>query len=116
MMVGLDRTSRWRSTAVTWVRKTTALLAAQGRAASSTTERWLVGYEASQLLEAVLSEAETLAGLLVEEHHAEDAERRARDLAALLRRSRLAGKLSNVEGRTPEEASAFLEKAEALRR
>lgn len=43
-----------------------------------------------------------------------DVERDARALYESLRARRIAAKLANVEGRTPEEAAAFLAKAEEL--
>jgi hypothetical protein len=78
-------------------------------------ERWLAGYEAEAMLERVLWEAETLVGALNDDTEAEDALRHARTLYEALKARRLAGKLANVEGRTPEEAETFRAKARALK-
>lgn len=76
--------------------------------------RWLYGYLAAELLRKVLSDAESLVGLLNDDA-GDEAERAARAVHDALRARRLAAKLANVEGRTPEEAAAFLAKADALR-
>lgn len=81
---------------------------------SGTELQWLVGYEAGQLLTAAVESADAVAELL----NADDVEE-ARDLAwqlyDRLRARVLAEKLSNVEGRTDEEAAAFLARADELR-
>jgi hypothetical protein len=78
--------------------------------------RWLIGYEAEQLLADVLSYADELVYLLnTEDSSGYDIERDARELAARLRNRRLALHLENVTGRTAEEAAAFRLKAAELR-
>lgn len=106
--------SRWRSTAQTWFEKVALRLSAHGEQARTADERWLVGYEATRLLESVLGDAQFLVCLL-DDDQIEDVERKAKSLAALLRARRLAGKLENVEGRTPEEAATFTAAAARLR-
>lgn len=76
--------------------------------------RWLVGYHSGLLLEQVMGDAECLIPL-VNEEQVEDCERVARTVYEALRARRLASKLEQVEGRTPEEAAAFQEKARRLR-
>lgn len=77
--------------------------------------RWVVGYEANTLLCKVLGDAQMLITLLNDDA-GDDAEEAAKTLYGALRARRIAAKLDNVEGRTPEEAEAFLAKAKELRR
>lgn len=76
--------------------------------------RWLVGYEAETLLSKALSDAEALVPLLNADA-GDEAEHTAKRLYDALRARRLAAKLDQVEGRTPEEAEAFKAKARKLR-
>jgi len=77
--------------------------------------RELTVYEARDFTWRVISEIEQLADLIpLDGYEDEWIERDARRLADRIRSRRLAAKLSNVEGRTPEEAAAFRDKAERL--
>lgn len=75
---------------------------------------WLIGYHSGLLLEQVMGDAKSLVPLLNKES-VEDCERVAKTVYEALRARRLASKLEQVEGRTPEEAAAFQEKARRLR-
>lgn len=110
-MVDPTKITRWRSTATTWVRKTCALLLnADPR---NRDEQWLIGYDAARFMTDVLGELEMLAPLLGP--HADDVQVAAVNLYGTVKRARLAEKLEHVEGRTPEEAASFLDKAARLR-
>lgn len=78
-------------------------------------ERWLAGYEAETLLWKVLGDARDLVPVLNDDSDAAEAERAARALFEALKARRLALRLENVTGRTPEEAEMFRAKAEELR-
>jgi hypothetical protein len=92
------------------------LLRHQAEHARNESERWLAGYEAEALLWKVLSDARLLVDVLNDEDSSDDeVQRQARALYEALRARRLARKLEQVEGRTPEEAAAFKEKARELR-
>jgi hypothetical protein len=77
--------------------------------------RWLLGYEAARLSQEMLDAAGEMAALVTDEDQIEDLRRGVRDLGQALRRSALASKLEETEGRTPEEREAFLAKAATLR-
>lgn len=85
-----------------------------GEARDGSERRWLVGYEANTMLWKALADARMLAGLLNDDA-GDDAEHAAKVLYETLRARRLAAKLENVEGRTPEEAEAFRAKAREIR-
>lgn len=117
-------TRRTATTAVTYVGKAVSMMR---RDAESPIEplRQLTAYDAEQFLWTVLSEIEMLVKIVrvdeddaiyadwIEEHAQAIADgMRARRAAS--RRLALAAKLSNVKGRTPEEAAAFREKAARL--
>jgi hypothetical protein len=106
---------RWRVTTATWFKKSSALLQRMSQGVANDEARWLVGYETEQMLTAILSEAEVLVPLLVEEDLVVPVEVEARKLAEALRRHRVAMKLEQTQGRTPEEAEAFRRKAADLR-
>ena len=79
-------------------------------------QRWLVGQDAETLLWRMLLDAEALVALLPDEDDAGDlVEPAARRLKAALRDRRLGRKLSQVEGRTEQEARVFAAKARELR-
>jgi hypothetical protein len=105
---------RWSTTAATWLQKATALLSSNAAAARDADQRWLVGYDAEQLLRQLLWRADELVGLLPDDL-LDDVLRDARALTERLRAQRLASKLENVEGRTVEEAAMFTERAAQLR-
>lgn len=92
-----------------------ALLRAQAEHAPNESERWLAGYEADALLWKVLGDARDLIDVLNDDSDAEEATLQARALYEALRARRLARKLENITGRTPEEAEAFRAKARELR-
>lgn len=108
-----DRMTKWRRTAQTWVAKASAELVSHVDEPDENVRR-VVGYEAESLLAALLYESDALVRLLDPED-VETIERSAKALAASCRARRLAGKLGQVEGRTPDEASAFLAAAGRLR-
>lgn len=117
----IDRIRRTRLTAASWFRRSTALLLESERCAANDDTRWLVGYEAAELLEAVLFEAESLVGLIADDDLLARAGERLDKLSAALRarkashrRLALSEKLSRVEGRTPEEAALYRAKAAEL--
>lgn len=110
----LDRARRWRTTSATWFRKTAHLLHGLAQADESEAARWLLGYEAVQVLESVLDDALLLVPLVVTQEM-EEVGRRAADLARQIRRARVAGLLENTEGRTPEEVETFRQAAADLR-
>jgi hypothetical protein len=110
----LAKVTRWRSTAQTWFAKASHGLVYDEAEARTPEERWVLGYEAHQLLFGVLTDAALLVRLLDEDQVA-DVERWARELANDLRSHRLSMALEQTAGRTPEEAEAFREKALALR-
>jgi hypothetical protein len=108
----IGEAGRWRRTATTYFQKAAATI------------KWLcdhsnenvraVGqWEAAELLQRMLSEAQLLTPYLGDE--AEETEQAAKDLVARIRAHRLAGKLEQTDGRTPEEAAAFRERAAELR-
>lgn len=104
----LDAATRFKRAAI--------LLHYHAENAPNESARWLMGYEAEALLASVLSEAELLVDVLNEEDSAEDeVQRHARALYEMLKARSLARKLELIEGRTPEEAEAFLAKAQELR-
>jgi hypothetical protein len=105
---------RWVRLATTWVAKATAALDERRAGSSSEERKWAVGFYAEQLLAGVLDDAERLAKMVNDDSLGEVAPAAAA-LAARLRARRLAFKLENVEGRTPEEAQAFRARAEELR-
>lgn len=109
------RLTRWSTTAATWVRKATSLMYSHYDPAVTEEERWAVGYYAARLLDDVLDDAWTLAEM-VPDDMVEEIARRAEGVAKQMRSRRLAAKLRNVEGRTPEEAEAFLARASELER
>lgn len=109
-----DRAQRWRATAETWFRKTSTYLAALMREEPNEDVRHGLGWEVGHLLGNVLWEAEQLAPH-VPDDLIEDIERKAKALVSALRAQRLATKLEQTHGRTPEEAAAFQAKAAELR-
>lgn len=76
--------------------------------------RWLIGYEAENLLWNVLRDAHSLVDLLNDDR-GDAAEQAAKSVYEALRARRLAAKLDAAEGRTPEETEAFQAKARELR-
>lgn len=89
--------------------------------------RFLVGYEAEQLLTAFLDASESLAGILAvpnEEFDGPDLDRLAELVASVgsaierrrdsAKRARLIAKLADTRGRTVEEAAAYEAKAVAM--
>lgn len=109
----LGRMDRTRRTAATWVRKAAASITWCAERATNAEQRWLIGYEAEQLLCTALDEFEALVSLLDADQVAEVEERLKRFDAKLGRQRRLF-KLQNVEGRSPEEAALFRAKAVEL--
>lgn len=110
----LDKIQRWCKTTRTWVKKSAALLHYLGAEAKTDAERFLLSYEAERLLVEILSEAE-LAATQIAPERAEECERAAKALAALLRRRRLSHALEQGNGRTDEERALFEAKAALLR-
>lgn len=106
-------------TALSWfmraVRALHAVTEDSGLTALGIDASWLMGHEAERLIGTTLDHAEFLIPLLDEQQIA-DAEQNARAFLSALRRARLAAKLSNTTGRTPEEAAAFAAKARELGR
>lgn len=82
---------------------------------------WLISYDAEQLLWHALMDMESIIDLMVEDdedednYYPEEIEKFARRITDKLRARRIARKLENVEGRTPEEAQAFLDAAARMR-
>ena len=101
--------------AATRIERAVAVLRHEAESATNDSARWLVGYDAATLLWRVLLDLRSLVDLLSDEVGF-DSEPQARALYETLRARRLAAKLEQVEGRTPEEAAAFLAKASELRR
>ena len=107
-----DRAGR---TAATWLGKAVAMLRVKfyGERADV---RFLAGYEAQRLLDEILSAAEELVPMLNYRdedcaYFIEESRKKVRDISQELRNAALYVKLSNTEGRTPEEAKAYREKA-----
>lgn len=121
----LDDLMRWLHTADTWFLKASHKLKGLHEADPRPEPRWLLGYEGSRFLFGILNEAVTTMPSVLEsaeDEHIAEVLGAARSLVAALeerersgRRSRLATKLEDVAGRTPEEAAAFLAKAAELR-
>lgn len=116
----LDRCRRWRLTASTWNRKATALLMKFGDHPNEDV-RAVLGWEAGRLVTVMLDEAESLVRLLNDEEYTEEVDRALSQLVTTMsaqrgrgRRRRLAAKLGDTAGRTPEEAEAFTAKAREL--
>lgn len=112
------RVRPWRATASTWFRKVAAALRWQHDNTESDAMRQLLAEEAARLLYDVLSDAWRLVPLLRDDtmHDLEMVERETKALLKALRNHRVAAMLDNTTGRTPEEASAFVKKAEDMRR
>lgn len=114
-MTDLSATLRRVKDATTRFNRAVLYLAHEADQGSPASERrWLVGYEANAMLWKTLADARMLVGLLNDDVDGE-AEYAAKALYDLLKARRVAAKLENVEGRTPEEAEAFLAKARELR-
>lgn len=110
----LARITRWAATTRTWCRKSAALLYAAGTEATNESQRFVVSYEAENLLASILSDAELIAAV-IDPERVDDCERRAKELLRLLRTRRLSAALERGEGRTPEERALFEAKARELR-
>lgn len=107
--------TRWRSTATTWTRKTTALLLREHENARNADEAWLAGYDAAQFVSDLVDAADELVRIIPADHQLADVEQAAKALHASLRHHRLAAALDDPSGRTPEEAETFRAKAAELR-
>jgi hypothetical protein len=111
-----DVRRRRSATSSTWLKKVAALYRQQMSEARTEDERWLLGYDASQVVWLALNEIETLSEIIPDDL-LDPAHEAAARLANRLRARRLAAQLDgNLTGRTPEEAAAFRAKAEELRR
>ena len=86
------------------------LMCEHGKGTAGRERRWLIGYPSGRLLDAVGRRC-CQPPPLNEERRVEDCERAAKTVYEALRARRLASKLEQVEGRTPEETAAFLEGA-----
>lgn len=116
----IDKQRRWGATAATWARKAAMFLHHQSQHSVNKSHRWLIGYDASILLRHLLDACELLVFAIPSDHDFDEdlfdeIERDSRRLAKLIHNRRIAGKLSEVEGRTTEEAEAFLARAARLR-
>lgn len=105
---------------VTRLRRTVHRLVSDAENARIDEQRWLAGYEAQQLLWYALDDLGDLVALLdhlddEEDYYTDEIEQRARALADRMRARRIARKLERVQGRTPEEAEMYLERAAELR-
>jgi hypothetical protein len=80
-------------------------------------QRWLISYEADDLMDKLVSTLRDLVPLLSTDEDEDWREIRADagKLAQAIRAHYLAAKLEQVGGRTPEEAATFRRKAEQLR-
>lgn len=114
MSQGYERGRRVARTAGSWVKRAIAVLRVEGEREPAES-RWLVGYEAEQLLTVLLWDGESLVALLNDDADFDRLRRHAREMADSIRRRELVPKLSDVAGRTPEEAAAFERKADELR-
>lgn len=101
--------------AATRFSRATSLLTYAADNSPNDAERWLAGYAAENLLWKVLWDARALIDVLNDDSDAHEIQLHVRALHEMLRARRLASKLENVEGRTPDEAKAFLAKAQELR-
>lgn len=116
----MTSTSTTVKTARTYVRKAVARLRYDhehpATFADGSSTRWLTGYDAEALMRGTLDEIDMLVPLLNDdmEFFTEELERKARDLARSLWAHRLAAKMADVRGRTPEEAEAFAAKVREL--
>jgi hypothetical protein len=108
-----ETTLRRGKTAATWAKKAAGSFAYMIENAQSDGQRNALGYFASRLLDAILDEAETLAGVVPSEY-TEEALRSAEAVVKRLKQRRLAVKLADTTGRTPQEAEAFAAKAVEL--
>lgn len=109
------RLRRWRSTAVSWSDKFTAFVESEASSGDmNETQQWLFGYEAYNYLIKVLDNVDSLSALLTDEDQINEVAEKANHLNHRLRALRLQFKLTNVEGRMPEEAKAYLDKANSL--
>ena len=111
---GLQKILRRCHDAATRVNMATLFLMHEARDRPSREQRWLIGYEADLLLQKILADAESLAGLLNDDA-SDEAEYAAKAIYGALKARRLAAALENVVGRTAEEAEAFKAKAKHLR-
>lgn len=111
------RLRRWNATARTWFSKASHSLRHLHDETDSNVTRSLVGDEAGRLLVDVLGDARRLVPLLTDEaiYTFEMVEREAQGLVRLLRNERLASKMENTNGRSPEEAAMFRAKVAELR-
>lgn len=107
----------WRATASTWFTKVSHTLRALHDATASQSTKHLLGDEAGRVVVNVLRDSLRLVPLLRDDtiYDFDWVERELEALTLALRNERKARKLENVEGRTPEEARAFLDKAANLR-
>lgn len=107
------------ATALTWVRKATFRVLSDAERPTEYADE-VAAYDAAALIRALLNMVELLVPLLDESDHEEYSdyamiEKELRALSSDLKKRRLAEKLGNVEGRTPEEAAAFAAKAQSLK-
>lgn len=109
-----DALRRAKDAATRVDRAATFLRHEASEATPNSERRWLIGYEAENLLWNVLRDAHSLVDLLNDDQ-GDGAEAAAKTVYEALRARRLAAKLDDVEGRTPEEAAAFQAKARELR-
>lgn len=94
-------------------------------AGAKPTHEYLAADVALDLLDSIVESAEVLVSLLdplrlpkyecVHDDRLADLERDAKALARALRDGRIASKLADVEGRTPEERELFLNRSQELR-
>ena len=119
-MIDVSKMTRWCTTTRTWVQKSARILQYYNGKATMSEQRWLIGYEAEQLLWVLLDESEVLVGLLHkdfsnDEYLLRDIERKSKLIARLIRDRRLAAMMDDTNGRTVEEAATFTAKAKELR-
>lgn len=113
MADGHETTLRRGKTARTWAKKATASFVYAIENARNEGQRNALGYFAGCLLDGLLDEAEVLADAVPAEY-TEEALRTAEAVVKRLKHRRLAVRLADTTGRTPEEADAFAAKAAEL--
>lgn len=104
-VAGYEKICRWRSTAQTWLRKSGRSLVS-GADQGNPEIRWLMGYQAAELVRAALLVVDDLVPVLNEDD-LEDVRERAQQVYRNLRTRDQAAKSADVRGRTQAEAAAF---------
>lgn len=107
-------TRRTSVTALTYVKKAVAMLC-RDAVSESQPRRKLAEIDATEMLSMTLWEIEDLVDLHNPEYDGLDAEKRAGQIRDRLRARRVAAKLADTTGRTPEEAATFRSHAARMR-